>query len=96
MYPAFSPLGLVAVDITGAVAGRVEGTYPLDGSEPEFAMIRLIRGSFGPMRMVPLEGTVAFDECLQFPYTFSEMDDAPNPEESRWEYESVDRARAYW
>jgi hypothetical protein len=91
-----SPLGLVALDLTGEVAGRIESTYPYDGSDPEFAVIRLMRGPMGETRMVPLTGSVRFAECLQFPYTLAEMEDAPSPDGARWGIEQADLARAYW
>lgn len=91
-----SPLGLVALDLTGDVAGRIEATYPYDGSDPEFAVIRLFRGALGQTRMVPLAGSARFSECLQFPYTLSEIEDAPSPDSARWGIEQADRARAYW
>jgi hypothetical protein len=93
----FSPLGLIAYDLSGQLAGRVEATYPYDGSEPEFVVIRLLKGKWCRTRLVPLEGSITFDEdCLQFPFTLIEMEDAPSPEECRWEFEQADLARAYW
>lgn len=92
----FSPLGLVAYDLTGNVAGRIEATYPYDGSEPEFAIVRLARGPMGQTRMVPFAGSVRFEECVQFAYTFAEMEDAPSPDSARWGVEQADLARAYW
>jgi hypothetical protein len=91
-----SPLGLVALDLTGDVVGRIESTYPYDGSEPEFAIIRLARGPLGQTRMVPFDGSVRFAECIQFPYTVMEMEDAPSPDSARWGIEQADLARAYW
>jgi hypothetical protein len=91
-----SPLGLVAIDLTGDVVGRIESTYPYDGSAPEFAVVRLARGPLGQTRMVPLEGSVRFAECVQFPYTATEMEDAPSPDSARWGIEQADLARAYW
>jgi hypothetical protein len=91
-----SPLGLVAIDLTGDVAGRIESTYPYDGSEAEFAVIRLARGPLGETRMVPLAGSARFSECIQFPYTLAEIEDAPSPDGARWGIAQADRARAYW
>jgi hypothetical protein len=91
-----SPLGLTAVDATGFVAGRVEGTYPYDGSDFEFALVRLGRGRFGQMRMVPLRGAQRYDSTLQFPFTFAEMESAPSVERSRYGVDQADDARAYW
>ncbi len=91
-----SPLGLVALDLAGDVVGRIEATYPYDGSKPEFAVIRLARGPLGQTRLVPLAGSVHFAECLQFPCTLAEIEDAPAPDNARWGNEQADRARAYW
>jgi hypothetical protein len=91
-----SPLGLVALDLTGDVVGRVDSTYPYDGSDPEFAVIRLARGPLGQTRMVPLEGSLRFAGCIQFPYTFAEITDAPSPDSARWGTEQAESARAYW
>jgi hypothetical protein len=91
-----SPLGLVALDLTGDVVGRVESTYPYDGSDPEFAVIRLARGPLGQSRMVPLDGSVRYAECIQLPYTLPEIEAAPSPEDARWGIQQADSARAYW
>lgn len=92
----FSPLGLVAIDLTGDVAGRIEATYPYDGSDPEFAVVRLVRGALGQTRMVPIEGAVFYADCVQFPYTYDEIQDAPSPDSARWGIEQAESARAYW
>jgi hypothetical protein len=91
-----SPLGLVALDLTGEVIGRIDATYPYDGSDPEFAVIRLARGALGQTRMAPLAGSVRFAECVQFPHTFAEIEDAPSPDGARWGIEQAESARAYW
>jgi hypothetical protein len=91
-----SPLGLVALDLTGEVVGRIEATYPYDGSDPEFAVIRLTRGDLAPTRMVPLAGSIRFAECVQFPHTYAEIEDAPSPDSARWGIEQADLARGYW
>lgn len=91
-----TPLGLVALDLTGDVVGRIEATYPYDGSDPEFAVVRLARGPLGQTRMVPLAGSVRFSECMQFAYTLSEIEDAPAPDHARWGIDQADNARAYW
>jgi hypothetical protein len=91
-----SPLGLVALDLTGDVVGRIEATYPYDGSDPEFAVIHLARGPMGQSRLVPLDGSIRYSECVQFPYTLVEMEDAPSPDAARWGIEQADLARAYW
>lgn len=91
-----SPLGLIALDLTGDVVGRVEATYPYDGSDPEFAVVRLARGPLGQTRMIPLKGSVRYSECLQFAYTVAEIEDAPAPDNARWGIDQADLARAYW
>jgi hypothetical protein len=96
MHFSSSPLGLIAVDLTGDVAGRIEATYPYDGSTAEFAVVHLARGGFGQSRLVPLAGALRYDDTLQFPYTFDEMEAAPSPDRDRWGVAQADSARAYW
>ena len=90
-----SPLGLLLVDIDEETIGRIDGTWPLDGSgEPEFAIVRT--GRFGQSRLVPLAAVRIVDGLLQVPYTRLEVDDAPQIELGRYLLEQVDRARAYY
>jgi hypothetical protein len=91
-----SPLGLTIVDATGVIAGRIEGTYPYDGCQYEFAVVRLGRGRFGERRLVPLAGSARYDDTLQVPYTFAEMEAAPSTERARFGVDQADEARAYW
>jgi hypothetical protein len=91
-----SPLGLTVVDIAGNIAGRVEDTYPYDGCQYEFAVVRLGHGRFGECRLVPLRGAVRYDDTLQVPYTFAEMEAAPSTERARFGPDQADDARAYW
>jgi hypothetical protein len=91
-----SPLGLIAVDQAGVVAGRIEGTVPHDGSDPEFAIVRLVRGRFAGARLVPLAGSRRNDCVLQFPVRYADIQEAPDTERTRWLYEQVAEARAYW
>lgn len=91
-----SPLGLTVVDISGVIAGRVEDTYPYDGCQYEFAVVRLGRGRFGQVRLVPLRGAVRYDRTLQVPFTFAEMEGAPPTERSHFGSDQADDARAYW
>ena len=91
-----SPLGLTLVDIAGNIAGVVEDTYPYDGSQYEFAVVRLGRGRFGERRLVPLRGSRRYDKTLQVPYTFDELEGAPSTERSRFGPDQADAARAYW
>ena len=91
-----SPLGLTVVDDAGHIAGRVEGSYPYDGSHYEFAVVRLGHGRFGERRLVPLEGAVRYDDTLQVPYSFAEMDGAPPADRTRFGVDQADEARAYW
>ncbi|MEA2295876.1 MAG: hypothetical protein QOE86_3515 [Solirubrobacteraceae bacterium] len=91
-----SPLGLTVVDITGTIAGRVEDTYPYDGCHYEFAVVRLGHGRFGERRLVPLRGARRYDDTLQVPFTFGEMEAAPSLEHARFAVDQADDARAYW
>ncbi len=69
---SFSPLGLTAVDLSGQIVGRIESTYPYDGTTPEFAVIRLdLRAGLGQTRLVPLTGSLRYDDTLQFMHTFA-------------------------
>jgi hypothetical protein len=90
-----SPLGLTVVDIAGNIAGRVEDTYPYDGGHYEFAVVRL-GGRFGECRLVPLDGSLRYDQTLQVPYSFAEMEAAPSTERARFGRDQADAARAYW
>ena len=90
-----SPVGLTAVDLVGGVAGRIEGTYPYDGSNPEFALVRM-GGRFGDHRLVPLRAALRYDETLQFPYTQADMFDAPRVESARFAEDQALAARSYW
>ena len=96
MRRQLSPLRLTVVDATGVIAGRIEDTYPYDGCEYEFAVVRLGHGRFGECRLVPLAGSVRYDETLQVPYTFAEMESAPPTERARFGVDQADEARAYW
>jgi hypothetical protein len=92
-----SPVGLVALDLTGDVVGRIEATLPLTtADDPEFALVRLARGPLAETRMVPLGGSVRFADCVQFAFTLSEIERAPAPEEADWGVGLEDVARAYW
>jgi hypothetical protein len=91
-----SLLGLWALDENGDVAGFVDGTYPDDGSTPEFAHVRLLRGRFPGSRLIPLDGAEVHDRAVWFPLAYAEMEDAPDAERRRWPYERVAEARAHW
>jgi len=94
-FPRTSPLGVLLVDCLEDTIGRIDGTWPLDGSgEPEFAMVRT--GRFGETRLVPLAEARVVDGLLQVPFTRREVDDAPPLEMGRYLHEQVDRARAYY
>jgi hypothetical protein len=90
-----TPLGLTAVDRSGNVAGRIEGTLPGDGSDPEFALVRL-GGRFAGRTAVPLRCSLHYDETLQFPYGLADMRDAPTIEAARFEEDQILSARTYW
>ena len=91
-----SSLGLVAYDLAGQLVGRIEATYPYDGSDPEFAVIHLAVGAMGRTRLVPFAGSARSDDGVQFAYTLAEIEDAPSPDADRWGAMQADRARAYW
>jgi hypothetical protein len=94
-FPRASTLGVLLVDCHEDTIGRIDGTWPLDGSgEPEFAIVRT--GRFGETRLVPLKDARVVDGLLQVPFTRREVDDAPALELGRYLYEQVDRARAYY
>jgi hypothetical protein len=94
MWIRGSLLGLTVLDLEGLPAGRVEDTYPCDGSCPEFAVVRL--GRFGDKVLVSLAWTMATEDGLQVPYTRQEIEDAPSSESARYQFERVSLARAYW
>lgn len=96
MHVRPSPIGLIAVDIVGEIVGRVEATFPYDGSDPEFAVVRMFRAGAGQSHLVPVEGSVQYEDTMQFPYTFYEIRDSPSPADYRWDYEHGDKARSYW
>lgn len=87
-------LGLEVVDCDGAIVGRVVGTHPFDGSDPEFIIVST--GRFAIRRPIPLNGARAQSDRLQVPYTRWDIDDAPALEDGRYEDEQVDAARGYW
>lgn len=95
MWRKPTPLGLTAVDRSGTIAGRIEGTLPGDGSHPEFALVRL-GGRFAGRTPVPLRCSLTYDETLQFPYALADMRDAPTVEAARFEEDQILSARTYW
>ena len=95
MWITRSPLGLTAVDRMGHLAGRIEGTLPSDGSNPEFALVRL-GGRFAGRTPVPLRCALRYDATLQFPYDREDMRDAPTVESARFEEDQILSARTYW
>jgi hypothetical protein len=94
MWIRGSLLGMVVLDLQGAPVGRVQDTYPADGSCPEFAVVRL--GRFGERVLVALDLVKDVEGALQLPYTRAEIEDAPSPESARYEDDRVSLARAYW
>jgi hypothetical protein len=86
---------MTAVDLQGSVVGRIEGTFPYDGSAPEFALVRM-GGRFGDHRLVPLFASLRYDSTLQFPYTRADMDEAPHVESARFAEDQGVAARTYW
>ncbi|MEA2169522.1 MAG: hypothetical protein QOF76_2822 [Solirubrobacteraceae bacterium] len=95
MYSRSSPIGLIAVDLLGDAVGRIEATFPYDGSDPEFAVVRLFDAGLSS-HLVPVRGCIRYDDTLQFPFTFYEIRDSPSLQDYRWEYEQGDKARSYW
>ena len=95
MWIRGSVLGLPVVDRDGEIVGRVTGTLPLDGSDPEFALVST--GRFGGRIAVPLDGSeIRAGMILQVPYPRWEVEDAPSLDGGRFEYEQIGRARSYW
>lgn len=89
-----SLLGLTVVDLEGRVCGRVEGSYPFDGSAPEFAIVRT--GRLGQRVMVPLTGARRTGELLLVPHTRADLEDAPELDGLRYVDDAVSRTRGYW
>lgn len=81
------------LDHEGRAVGTVESTRPSDGSDPEFAVVRL--GSMTRV-LVPVDGVRVIGKVAQFPYTVDEMSAAPGPDLARFEEDSLLDARAYW
>ena len=86
-------LGTSVLDRDGRLVGTVESTRPSDGSEAEFAVVRV---GFGTRVLVPVAGARVLDRVAQFPYTADAMAAAPGPDGARWEEDAVLDARAYW
>lgn len=95
MWIKGSLMGLTILDRQGGIAGRVEGTFPYDGSEPEFAVVRI--GRFGRRKLVPLYAARRIDPlAIQVPYTAADLDDAPSLDEERYESEQAMSARSHF
>lgn len=88
-----SLLGSSVLDRDGRVVGTIESTRPSDGSEPEFAIVRV---GFGTRVLVPVAGARILDRVAQFPYTARAMAVAPGPDGVRYDEDAVLHARAYW
>ena len=82
------------IDCDGRVAGRVEATYPFDGSTPEFAIVRC--GRFGHRAMVPVAGFRCAGEVVNMPYSRMDLEDAPELDGIRYVDDAVSRSRGYW
>lgn len=86
-------LGASVLDRDGRMAGTVESTRPSDGSDAEFAVVRM---GFGRRVMVPVAGARVLDRVAQFPYAADAMAAAPGPDGVRFDDDALDDARAYW
>jgi hypothetical protein len=93
--PTTGLLGHLLVDRLGEAVGRVDGTWPLDGSGvPEFALVRA--GRFGERRLVPLDQALFLEGLVWVPHTRRVIEDGVTVEPGRYLYEQVDRARTYY
>lgn len=86
-------LGSSVLDREGRIAGSVESTRPADGSDPEFAVVRL---GFATRVLVPVAGVRMVGGIVQFPYAADEMLAAPGPDGARYDDDALLEARAYW
>jgi hypothetical protein len=86
-------LGTSVLDRDGRLVGTVENTRPSDGSDAEFAVVRI---GFGTRVLVPVAGVRVLDRVAQFPYTADAMAAAPGPDGMRFDEDAVLCARAYW
>jgi hypothetical protein len=87
-------LGSAVLDRHGLPVGRVEATYPYDGSDPEFAVMRV--GRFGDRTFVPLQSARTVDGVVQVPYSREDIQDAPTLDRARYEDDAAMDARTYW
>jgi hypothetical protein len=89
-----SYLRRTVMDADGRVAGRIEATYPFDGSTPEFAIVRC--GRFGHRVMVPVAEFRTSGEVVTMPYSRTDLEDAPELDGIRYVDDAVSRSRGYW
>ena len=105
MWIRGSFLGLTVLDRDGEAVGRIEETYPCDGSSPELAVIRA--GRFGGRSLVALHGARRIplpppghprgpEECIQVPYSREDIVAAPTLDGGRYMDDQIWAARAYW
>jgi hypothetical protein len=93
--PATGLIGHLLVDRFGEAIGRIDGTWPLDGSGlPEFALVRA--GRFGERRLVPLDDALYLEGLAWVPFSRRVIEDGVAVELGRYLYEQVDRARTYY
>ena len=93
-----SPLkrGLPVLDSGARVVGRVEGTWPDDGSgDPDYAVVR-IRRFGGEHKLLPVRAARFLPSALQVPFSASHIDDAPAFDPDRRGHEQAARARSFW
>lgn len=74
--------------------GTVESTYPMDGSSPEFAIVRV--GRFGRRVLVPFDRLELADDVLRVPFSRHQLEDAPWIDQARYLDDAVSQSRGYW
>jgi hypothetical protein len=88
-------MGLGVMDCSGEAIGQVVDTWPDDGGwEVELVVVRLLR--FGERRMLPVVDGRVVGECLQAPYTRTQIEDAPAPDGGVHRADDPYRAMYYW
>ncbi len=84
------------LDADGAVVGRVEGAFPLDGGgDADLVVVRLRR--FGEyMKLLPASAARHDDGTVQLPVTASRVEEAPPYDPARGAAEQAAHARHFW
>ncbi len=96
MRPRLLHRGMTVLDAGGAVLGRVEGSFPLDGGgEADLAVVRLRR--FGEsMKLLPVSAARYDAGAVQLPVTAARVDDAPSYDPARGAADQAAHARFFW